>query len=147
MEPWGIIPSWERKNEFQSLWPSDATCHDSNWSLLVQVNDLLSDDTKSVLEQVLTNHVRSCGVRLRASLNEMLKLSIIDISLKIFKIKVASPRAHGFTNPPDQDGDSISQVQIAKFGEKFIYIYIHISYCVILETNSELYNKIIDNAE
>ena len=75
----------------------------------------------------------------------MLKLSIIDISLKIFKIKVASPRAHGFTYSPDQDGDSISQVQIAKFGEKFIYIYI--SYCVILETNSELYNKIIDNAE
>ena len=55
-----------------------------NLDKIVTGNGLVPDGTKPLPESMLTNHqVRSGGIPLKASSVDMLKISILDIILKI----------------------------------------------------------------
>ena len=50
---------------------------------------LMPDDTKPLPEPMITNHkyTRSCGIQMRAISQEILKIFILNMSLKITTVK------------------------------------------------------------
>ena len=79
-----------------SLWPCDTIWHQRSWATSAQVMACCLMATSHFWNQYWQSSVRYCGIHLRTVSQEMLKMSMLDMSLKmpILRLQLHHPVAN-----------------------------------------------------